>query len=238
MDLAARLRELVVTEWLGPYRLEYENFLTNLDTEYENEASDFLKDGHYDSNLGNTMPLAMSNALGVSLVILTSLPSTPCFYITPRSEPSTQCCTLHTHPLDQGTMMDWSSKKIKCRCWVNSHDKGNYIACAHHVGRHSSRRCLLNGQPCSVLCGCKGCDNPNGKRPITMKGSRHREPHKWQLMNTTDKYSADLKRGVWSEFENIFFSNIVRHLEANLMECDPDTLFHVICCNKACPCSL
>ena len=88
--LAARLRELVVTEWLGPNRLEYENFLTNLDTEYENEASDFLEDGHYDSNLGNTMPLAMSNALGVSLVILTSLPSTPCFYITPRSEPPTQ----------------------------------------------------------------------------------------------------------------------------------------------------
>jgi hypothetical protein len=51
--LAARLRELVVTEWLGPYRSEYENLLTNLDTEYENEASNFLKDSYYDSNLGN-----------------------------------------------------------------------------------------------------------------------------------------------------------------------------------------
>jgi hypothetical protein len=61
-----------------------------------------------------------------------------------------------------------------------------------------------------------------------MKRSRHREPHKWQLLNTTDKYSADLKRGIWSEFENIVFSNIVRHLETNLMECDPDTLSHML----------
>ena len=139
---------MVVTEWLGSYRLEHEIFFTNLDTEYENEASDFLKDGHYNSNLGNTMPLAMSNALGVSLVILTSLPSTPCFYITPCSESSTQCCTLHAYTSIGPGHYDGlvvkekignkvPSNKINCRCGVNSHDK-NYIACAHQVGRHSS----------------------------------------------------------------------------------------------------
>ena len=180
----------MVTEWLGSYRLEYEKFLTNLDAEYENEASDFLKDGHYDSNLGSTMPLAMSNALGVSLVILTSLPSTPCFYITPRSEPSTQLVLYLAYTSIGPGHYDGlvvkekignkvPSNKIKCRCGVNSHDKEKYIACAHQVGRHSSCRCLLNSQPCSALCGRKGCDNPNGKRPVTMKGSRHREPRKW-----------------------------------------------------------
>lgn len=81
---SSKLREVIVQEWLGPNRCEYVCFLTNEDI-YEHNALLVLQDGDYDSELGNTMPIVTANALGVSLVILTSIPSSPVFYISPRS---------------------------------------------------------------------------------------------------------------------------------------------------------
>ena len=145
------------------------------------------------------------------------------YYITPRSKPS-ENFVVHLaytsvgpghydglvikHP-PRGTV---TSEKIKCRCGVNSkHNKENFIACAHQVGKHSSCRCLAKGQSCSEICGCKGCNNPNGRRPTVMKSRRSREPHTWQLIDTSDKFFADTTRGVWSEiwseFENSFFQH-------------------------------
>lgn len=157
------------------------------------------------------MPLAMSNALGVSFVILTSLLTTPVFYISPRNQSSVNL-VLHLAYTSTGqghydglVVKDsqcgqlLTSEKIKCRCEVNSkHNKENYMACSHQVDRHSSCRCLTKGQACSAMCGCKGCNNPNGQQPITLKSSRSREPHTWQLLNTSEKYAADVTQGVWS----------------------------------------
>ena len=58
-------------EWLGPNRCDYECFVDNTE-EYDAEFRNFLQ-GYYNSDLGNTMPLAMANALHVSFVIFTSL---------------------------------------------------------------------------------------------------------------------------------------------------------------------
>lgn len=52
--------------------------------DYEAEVRNFLQ-GYYNSDLGNTMPLAMGNALHVSFVIFTSLSSSPVFFVTPSS---------------------------------------------------------------------------------------------------------------------------------------------------------
>ena len=46
--LSLKLRGIVVKEWLGQHRSEYENFLSNEeDCIYENEVSKFLNDGYY-----------------------------------------------------------------------------------------------------------------------------------------------------------------------------------------------
>ena len=52
-------------------QIGYECFAST-ESSFEVEATKFLQVGYYDSELGNTMPLAMANALKVSIV-LTSL---------------------------------------------------------------------------------------------------------------------------------------------------------------------
>ena len=76
------IREGIVQEWLGQYCSEYESFLTKQDG-YEHELLQVLQNGHYSSELGNTMPLAVANALGVSFVILSSLSSSPVYLSVP-----------------------------------------------------------------------------------------------------------------------------------------------------------
>lgn len=233
--LSSKLREVIVQEWLGPNRCEYVCFLTNEDI-YEHDALLFLQDGHYDSELGNTMPLAMANALGVSLVILTSIPSSPVFYIGPRS--STTDVVLYLAYTSLGTghydvlVLKDSDGQLdrditKCRCGVNS--KGNYVACSHQSGRHSSCRCLSKGQGCSSTCACRGCNNPNGKKPSEGILKRKREPHTWQLLNTSNKSfilnsGQVLAQGAWSEFENTVFANILRYSQG---ENNAATIFHL-----------
>lgn len=60
-------------------------------------------------------------------------------------------------------------------------------------------------------------------RPTVVDTSHSREPHSWQLLNTSDKFGADTIRGVWSEFVNIVFCNIVLYLSSK-MECDSGML--------------
>ena len=60
---------------------DYECFVPN-ENDYEQDVNQFLQDGYYNSELGNTIPLVMASAFGNSLVILTS---SSVFYISPRS---------------------------------------------------------------------------------------------------------------------------------------------------------
>ena len=52
---------------------------------YESEAEKFLESGHYDSELGNCVPLAMSNILQIPLVIFTSMENYPITQVIPRT---------------------------------------------------------------------------------------------------------------------------------------------------------
>jgi hypothetical protein len=233
VHLSLKLREVIVQEWLGPNRSEYESFLTSEST-YEDDAKQFLQLHHYNTDLGNTMPLAMANAIGVSFIILTSMASSPVFIVSPRAGTSADHVlylaftsvgslqhydglVLKSTPQESAVPVDMT----KCRCGVNSKNKENQVACTHSNGRHSSCRCLAKGRGCTPSCSCKGCQNPNGKR---QKGDtkRTREPHEWQKFDTstnfvTHKAGQTLQQGRWSEFESIVFVNLVRYMERNLM---------------------
>ncbi len=77
-----RLSEVLVREWLGPNRTEYD-FVCDCDT-YDSEANKFLQDGYYASVLGDAMPLAMANALSADIVIFRSTMNMPVNYVSPR----------------------------------------------------------------------------------------------------------------------------------------------------------
>ena len=75
--LISKLRELIVQEWLVQHWYEYKCF-TSTESLFEVEATKFLQNGHYDSEL---VPLAMANALKVTFVVFTSLSSSPVFFV-------------------------------------------------------------------------------------------------------------------------------------------------------------
>lgn len=80
------LRRLIVQEFMGPNRHVYESFMITSTTDsYESEAQKFLESGHYDSELGNCVPLTMSNILQIPLVIFTSMENYPITQVIPRT---------------------------------------------------------------------------------------------------------------------------------------------------------
>mgnify|MGYP002803930454 CR=1 FL=1 len=80
--LANILRRLVVDEWTGVNRNDYQEFLTNSDV--GTEAQSFLRDGHFSSALGDAMPLAMANVLHMPILILVPNTLVPFLSIFPR----------------------------------------------------------------------------------------------------------------------------------------------------------
>ncbi|KAJ7353725.1 hypothetical protein OS493_032595 [Desmophyllum pertusum] len=78
----AELRKLMFEEWMAHSDL-YQHFLTG-EQLFEKEAKLFLNDGHFATDLGNAMPLAMANALKLPIVVFTQMENLPVLPITPR----------------------------------------------------------------------------------------------------------------------------------------------------------
>ena len=82
------LRKLTVDEFLGEHRSDYASYLeVDENQDYENMAESFNKNGFFDCALGNAVPLALSNVLKVSIVIMSSLEHYPVIPILPREIP-------------------------------------------------------------------------------------------------------------------------------------------------------
>ena len=76
-----QLRGLCVREWkANPH--EYEGFVPN--TDVAAEADKFMESGFFYGELGNTMILSLSNALGLPLIIFSAAIYHPLINITPR----------------------------------------------------------------------------------------------------------------------------------------------------------
>ena len=78
------LRRLIVEEFFGQNRHVYEPFLVTSTDLYEKEAQKFLQPRFYESELGNCVPLAMSNILQMPMVIFTSMENYPVTHVIPR----------------------------------------------------------------------------------------------------------------------------------------------------------
>jgi hypothetical protein len=82
-DLSIKLRNLIVQEWRGDFASDYASFLPD-ETNYLAEVQQYERPGFFGGNLGDLMPMAMANLLGIPLAIITSEPSTPLISVCPR----------------------------------------------------------------------------------------------------------------------------------------------------------
>ena len=88
--MSHKLRELIVHEWIS-HPEDYQPFL-GVGQLLDHEASLFLNDGHFASELGNCMALAMANLLNLPIVVITQMESMSVVPVTPRE--TLQCLPI------------------------------------------------------------------------------------------------------------------------------------------------
>ena len=80
-EISLCLRELTVQEWLGESRPYYENFL---EVNIDDAAKRFSDPKYFQNDLGDTMILAMSNVLGLSIIVFSTIPDQPVIPVLPK----------------------------------------------------------------------------------------------------------------------------------------------------------
>ena len=81
-DISYQLCILAIAEW-RKHSEDYQGFLDEHQT-VSGEAENFLQQGYFHGPLGNTMVLALSNALGLPIVIFSSALHYPIIHVSPR----------------------------------------------------------------------------------------------------------------------------------------------------------
>ena len=202
-EMSSRLRELTVHEWMS-HPEEYQPFIGTEQT-VNHEALLFLADGHFASDLGNSMPLAMANLLKLPLVVISQMESLPVIPITPRE--TIYCLPIfiafdhsgsgHYDALAHITGSQSPSDCIKkpsscdnkdtpsiegCRCGQGARKKQPNITSCDSFKKRC--KCFQSVCGCSDTCQCIGCENPHGKKAKkeersypTQVGSRKRRSH-------------------------------------------------------------
>lgn len=189
------LRQLIVQEFTGPNRHLYEPFMITSTTDsYDTEAQKFLQPGHYDSELGNCVPLAMSNILQIPLVIFTSMENYPITQVIPRTRVLSQVpIYLAYNHGDSGhynlavEVTRTQSNSATTKAMGKEPDKHSQVEVdvpsQHEAGcscgrgnagktgksefcRHYRSRCpcFRNVRSCSEKCSCRSCANPFGTK--------------------------------------------------------------------------
>ena len=223
-EIVQTLRRLVVDEWLGQRRNVYEPFVTLSGLSYELQAREFLNAGHFDSEIGNAMVLAVSNILQVPFIIFTtmenlpvisSIPTTESFYEMPLYLAFTHIGAGHYDVvvLQDSSMIKENqvegknnslqqtllhkSEQVSCRCGQGRSGKMNKSkeVCNNYA---SGCKCFRTIQACKN-CGCNGCSNPYGKNikdEVIEFGpsARKRRKHSIQLQKQTDLEYMNAKR--------------------------------------------
>ncbi len=215
------LRHLVYKEWTD-FQAEYQDYIPG--DNFQEEASKFLINGFFMSDLGDTVVKALCNALKTPIVVLSSVPGTPFLHFKPRQFiihaplviAYNQFGAGHYDSVSyvsiapQSGVVNIAKRNLSCKCGVN--DKGPSVSrCCPDNPLYVSRcPCLKEHRKCSFNCLCKGCDNPYGKKPTINKHklTRKRNAHQMQIihLNNTEflkKKNERVTKGEWSLFESV-----------------------------------
>ena len=200
--IASAQRHVVVNEWLSNPS-SYEPFLTS-GQDYKTEANLFLQDGHFASELGNSMPLAASNALCLPIVVFTSMLNFPLLAICPQDKTVSDdplylvydmsfaghydAAQQQVNQLDQqhqdeqpmtSTNQSSNQPQLSCRCGQGAKRKSKEsIACREYK---TGCKCFQTVSGCNMYCQCINCNNPYGKNvsgselPCSSRKCRHHE---------------------------------------------------------------
>ena len=219
-EISLRLRELTIEEWLGENRPYYENFLTT-EVNIDDAAKRFSDPKYFQNDLGDTMILAMSNVLGLPIIVFSTIPEQPLIPVLPKKAKFDSLLLFvayhHLGPGHyDGVIMDSQMKlnmktDISCRCGVN----GTKPSCCDNDDYKTRCKCYNRNKGCSKHCKCKNCDNPFGKRSILGKRVRIIHDQQYSLPNSKEfaiSREEKLKQGPWTVLENALFIHIMDHL--------------------------
>ena len=222
------LSQIFVRELLGERRSKYEDFLVQESLDYDVEANKFLTSGFYDSDLGDTMPLALCTALQFSMVIFSTDVRLPIMYITPEIVASESTAFLVHTPQDNDRLTkghyDYAVpfhsasrrplsqlKTITCRCGANRKD--DTVSCKPSPFYATRCKCLKESKSCTSLCRCHNCANPGGVKPLQFT-TRNKRKHAFQQDIPSSKRFAEdrqkkISKGPWSEFESLLLNQVI-----------------------------
>ena len=236
-ELAHILRQSVVNEWQGENKHTYQSFLTQ--TQIEKEAERFSRSGQFSGEVGDLVLTAMCNVLKTPIVVFSSISDVPVIVITPTTGTATTSETIHLAYSQYGPghydAVSWHTEetieenrqRIKCTCGRNKSKTSNRAACTLVLEHYATKcPCFKANIPCTEICKCKQCQNPNGRRPLKQKiklqtgQKRSREVFETQLYKLEGKKTATFMKevgeeidiGVISTFEFLLVSVIIQHL--------------------------
>ena len=234
-NLAQQLRNVAVKEWKQNCSF-YEEFI--VDVNVQEEAEKFLLSGYFYGSLGDSMVVALSNALELPFIVFSSLLHHPIINITPRR----QCMPVpvflaYVHHAaghyDAVVLKDVSVlphndiptdvddvEQIHCTC--GKRDKGDSPKhCIQTTSTYGTLMikcpCLKKKQPCSHKCRCKNCENPCGQSTSGPPAKRQKRfAHSWQrehlkssLFASAAKENVSLGPATMLEF--FVLENIIEH---------------------------
>ena len=90
-EMSHKLREVIVHEWIS-HPEDYQPFFGVGQLLLDHEASLFVNDGYFTSELGSCMALAMANLLNLPIVVITQMESMSVVPVTPRE--TLQCLPI------------------------------------------------------------------------------------------------------------------------------------------------
>ena len=239
------LRNLVCTEW-SEHSDEYAGFLTS--STVAEEVRKFRTPGYFMGELGDTMPLAMSNVLGIPIIIITSTLCTPFICLNPRQNVFPAIIYLAYHQYGAGhydavkckpcvnmanttTDRDAKDKSTKCNCGVNMKST-NVPHCIPIKTKYTEVikcPCVLQNRACSTDCRCKECSNTFGRRPIIPR-KRDRRTHCWQGISANSyKYVPQSEETVNKGNITLPEFYVIYEIDQNLPEENDDTVFELFC---------
>lgn len=201
--LGTKLRELTVVEWKNNVDF-YQKFLVT--SNVVQEADKYLRSGVYCGELGDTMVLALSNALQLVIIAIKDHPiinispqeiaaSTPIFIAFNQYGPGHYDGLIENSTLPPASVPLETVTISHCSCGKN--DKKNGSHCHPKTQKYTSVclcPCCKSGVGCSDNCRCKSCNNPHGKRTMTEQPpSRKRPRHLWQKsVQSSAKFALQL----------------------------------------------
>ena len=230
--MSAQLRAIMVQE-MKNHSDEYQGFVA--ETHIEEEAEKFLQDGHFFGELGNCMPLALANALGMPIILLTTMYHHPLIVFNPR-RPKTFLPTMvayNHHGCGHYDAIDYVDTSSISMIPTRQSDVGRHVGCtcgrgdksvSHHCIVKQAKYttitrcpCLKEKKPCTIKCSCKNCHNEYGCKPIeSKKTQRLRQKHKWQVQIEKNldfgiQMSEQMQRGTRTVYEFFVLEEIIKY---------------------------